>query len=188
MACPANWTAYDLFLVQCYSDPSSRNWTRSQSSPTWPSDRWNMPFRGDMQKTPTSDTGRTSQGMLHPLSGGPVWRRFTTHVLVPAVLGIPRRGPAIEIRAQPMSPAEHPVADQSLHRPTLLHELPGQVVEELLVRAALAPRAEVVRSADQPLSEQVLPDTVHRHAAGERVLGAGEPVGHLQPAADAPHA
>ena len=52
------------------------------------------------------------------------------------------------------------------------------------VRGALAPRAEVVRRADQPLPEQVLPDPVHRHAAGERIPRAGEPVGELRPAAD----
>src|SRR5512135_2329807 len=33
----------------------------------------------------SSDTGRTSQGMLHPLSGGPVWRKTVTHVLAPFV-------------------------------------------------------------------------------------------------------
>ena len=52
------------------------------------------------------------------------------------------------------------------------------------VRGALAPRAEVVRRADEPLPEQVLPDPVHRHAAGERIPVAGEPVGQLRPAAD----
>ena len=46
----------------------SRNWTRSQSSPTWPSDRWNIPFRGDMQKTPGRDAGLP--GVLERVADG----------------------------------------------------------------------------------------------------------------------
>ena len=34
------------------------------------------------------------------------------------------------------------------------------------------------------MSEQVLPNSVHRHAAGEGILVAGEPVGQLRAAAD----
>src|SRR3954447_1484952 len=45
---------------------SSRNWTRSQSSPTWPSDRWNIPFRGDMQKTPDTMPARKKRRRDQP--------------------------------------------------------------------------------------------------------------------------
>ena len=51
------------------------------------------------------------------------------------------------------------------------------------MRRPFAAFAEIVGRADQPLAEVVLPDAVHHHAGRQRVLGPGQPVGQLQPAA-----
>ena len=93
-----------------------------------------------------------------------------------------RRGPIRRLERL----RQHQRADQPLHRPAVFHEAGGQVVEQLGVRRQLADVAEVVDRAHQAGAEQVVPDAVDHHPGGERVVGAGDPLGQLEPAAAPP--
>src|SRR5205085_11337077 len=73
-------------------------------------------------------------------------------------------------------------AVQRLDRPAGGEAL-RQVVEQLGVRRRLAELAEVARGADEALAEVVLPDAVDHHARRQRVVGAGDGLRQLQPAA-----
>ena len=69
-----------------------------------------------------------------------------------------------------------------LELPVLGDELARQPVEQVRVRGALAVEAKVVRRADDAAAEMVVPDAVNQHAGGQRILGAGDPLGQLQTA------
>ena len=53
------------------------------------------------------------------------------------------------------------VGDELFDRPPVLHELDGEVVEQLGVRWCFAGGAEVIDGADEPSSEEVVPNAVH---------------------------
>ncbi len=78
------------------------------------------------------------------------------------------------------------VDDEPVHgldRPAGPDEFRGQPVEQLGMRGRGAEPAEVVRRPYQPLAEMVLPDAVHHHPRGQRILRAGQPASQFQPAA-----
>jgi hypothetical protein len=54
------------------------------------------------------------------------------------------------------------------------------------VSRRLAVLAEVVGSGDEAAAEVVLPEAVHQHAGGERMVGARDPAGERQSSAAAP--
>ena len=64
-----------------------------------------------------------------------------------------------------------------LHRPAARDELAGKPVEQLRVRRGVALKAEIIRGADNPAAEVVLPQPVGHHAGSERVVGRGDPIG-----------
>ncbi len=59
-----------------------------------------------------------------------------------------------------------------LHAPAALDELERQPVEQLRMRRRLAHLAEVARRADDAFAEMMLPDPVHHHARGQRIVRA----------------
>src|SRR5437762_2207269 len=78
------------------------------------------------------------------------------------------------------------VHDQAMHRfdaPALTDELDGQPVEELGMRRPCAGGAEVARRRDEAAAEMIVPDPVHHHARGERILGTRDPIGQRGAAA-----
>ena len=66
--------------------------------------------------------------------------------------------------------------------PAALDELRRQPVEQRGIGRQLAARAEVVGSPHDPPSKVQLPDAVDKHARCQRIRGAGDPAGQLQPA------
>ena len=58
-----------------------------------------------------------------------------------------------------------------------------QVVEQLGMRGPFAELAEVARRAHDAVAEMMLPDAVHHHARGERIVRVGDRFGQFQPAA-----
>ena len=59
----------------------------------------------------------------------------------------------------------------------------GQVIEQLGVRRQFADVAEIIDGADQARAEQVVPDAIDHDPRGQRIVGAGDRLGQLQPAA-----
>ncbi len=64
-----------------------------------------------------------------------------------------------------------------LHAPPLLHELPGQPVEQLRMGWDLALTSKIARSPDEAASEMMLPDAVHPDPGREGILRGNNPVG-----------
>src|SRR5438067_9039138 len=61
--------------------------------------------------------------------------------------------------------------------PAVLDEFDGEPVQQLRMGRTLAARPEVVRRADEALTEVPLPDAIDDDACRERVLRRGDPVG-----------
>ena len=57
------------------------------------------------------------------------------------------------------------------------------MIEQRRMSWPLSTFAEIIGSADQALAEMMLPDPVDHDAGGQRIVGARQPVGQLQPAA-----
>ena len=70
--------------------------------------------------------------------------------------------------------------DQPLHIPAVFNKLHGQPVKQLGVAREIALRAEVRAGFHQARAEELLPHAVNRHARGERMLTADQPVGEIQ--------
>ena len=47
------------------------------------------------------------------------------------------------------------------------------------MRGPVAARAEIIDRADDPLAEQLLPDAIHHHSRGQRIVSTRDPVGQL---------
>src|SRR5206468_2441799 len=78
---------------------------------------------------------------------------------------------------------EHEEPVQLLDRPSLFHEAPRKIVEQLRMTRRLAAEPEVARGADQACAEVVEPDPVDHDARREWILLRGNRLGKLQPAA-----
>ena len=70
-----------------------------------------------------------------------------------------------------------------LETPALVDELPGQPVEQLGVRRAATEFSKITRRLDDAATEVAVPQAVHHHARGERVIRAGNPLGQRHAAA-----
>ena len=53
------------------------------------------------------------------------------------------------------------------------------MIQQLWMRWWLSPIAEIVRSADNPLAEEMMPKSVHNHPPRERVVIAQQVFGEL---------
>ena len=65
---------------------------------------------------------------------------------------------------------ERDFANQLFDRPCFGDESLGQVVEQFRMRRCLAQLSEVVGRGDEAAAKHVMPDTVHDHARGQRVV------------------
>ena len=70
-----------------------------------------------------------------------------------------------------------------LDRPAAGDEPGREPVEQLGMARRLAADAEVRRRRDDPPAEVVLPDPVDHHPGRQRMIGPGQPVRQLEPAA-----
>ena len=66
------------------------------------------------------------------------------------------------------------------HVPTGADEFGGEPVEEFGVGGGVALHAKVARRADEAGAEELLPETVHGDAGGERILRIDDPVGEIE--------
>ena len=71
---------------------------------------------------------------------------------------------------------------QLLNGPAFSHEPTREPIKQLRVSGSLPHPPKVTRSTNQPLAKMVLPDPVHNHSSGQRVLRAGNPTGKGQTA------
>ena len=62
----------------------------------------------------------------------------------------------------------------------LLRELDRQPIEQLGMRGQLAAHAEILRRGHEAATEQFLPQAIHRHARGERMIRRDQPFGERQ--------
>ena len=70
--------------------------------------------------------------------------------------------------------------DEPVHlfrRPARADEFAREPVEQFGMRRLHAVSPEVARRLDEASAEVTLPDAVHHHAGGERILRAGDPIG-----------
>ena len=74
-------------------------------------------------------------------------------------------------------------SQETFLRPPVGHEARRQVVEQFGVGGAFAAFAEIVDAADEALAEELLPETIHRHAGRQRVTTIGDPFRELKAAA-----
>ena len=65
---------------------------------------------------------------------------------------------------------EHDLAVQPLERPAVLHEVPGQVIEQRRVRGRLAAQAEVAGRAPPAPAEVIQPHAIDDHARRQRIV------------------
>jgi len=65
---------------------------------------------------------------------------------------------------------ERDFANQLFDRPPFRDESLGQVVEQFRMRRCLAQLAKVIRRGDKAATKHVMPDTVHDHARGQRIV------------------
>ena len=101
------------------------------------------------------------------------------------VVAVHFAGARVEAVAHLVSRREHNGSVQRLHGPALLDELLREPVEQRRVRGPLAERAEVARGAHEAGAEVMLPEAVHHHARGERVLRVRDGAGQFEPPAAA---
>ena len=66
-------------------------------------------------------------------------------------------------------------------QPELRAKVDRQPVEQLLVGGHFAVDAEILGRLHQPRAEDLLPEAVHRHPRGERMLRPQQPVGETEP-------
>ena len=74
-------------------------------------------------------------------------------------------------------------ADEMFCRPTVVHEVTRQCIEQFGVSRRRAADAEVARCIDQTFTKEMVPDAIHPHASGERVFAVGDVVGKFEPTA-----
>ena len=72
---------------------------------------------------------------------------------------------------------------EALHLPAVLHEVRGEVVEQLGVRGLLGHVAEVVGRVHEAFAEVLGPGAVHGHAGGDRIVLGDDGLGELVAAA-----
>ena len=72
-----------------------------------------------------------------------------------------------------------------LHAPPLRDEASGQPVKQLGMAGAFSAQAEIARRLHQAGAEVMLPDAIHHHACGERVVRTGDGAGEFEPSAAA---
>ena len=72
--------------------------------------------------------------------------------------------------------AEHNTADQAFQGPAVLHELDGQIVQQLGVRRQVTLGSKLLTGRDQPAAKQFLPVTIDQDAGRQRreALAEGE--------------
>ena len=69
---------------------------------------------------------------------------------------------------------------QCFQTPFVFNELCCEVIQKLRVRGERALGAEIIFRLYQAGTEIVLPQTIHRHARRQRVLGIHEPAGQVE--------
>ena len=70
-----------------------------------------------------------------------------------------------------------------LDRPSAFDKSRRQVIEQFRIRRTIAHLAEVAGRAHDARAEVMLPDPIHHHARGQRILRDGDRFGQFQPAA-----
>src|SRR6266849_6403812 len=105
------------------------------------------------------------------LTGEPDILRITLAQFRPAARGLPIRGrsnyQSDQVLATPAAAGLR--VERGAWKVAGRPEGHGQPVEQLRVRGRSAAGAEIVGSIDQPATEQMLPEVIDRHAAGQRI-------------------
>jgi hypothetical protein len=89
-------------------------------------------------------------------------------------------------RRLPINGAGHQQPVHGLHAPTAPDEFAGQPVEQLGVGGRRPRFAEIAGRLDERLAEVMLPQPVHHHPGGQRMIGPHQPSGEGQPASRRP--
>ena len=86
-------------------------------------------------------------------------------------------------RAELIHMTLHDFGNHLFHRPVVRDEAPGQMIQQREIRRRLAGFTKVIRRLDDARAEKVLPDAVHHHTGGQRILRARDPCREFEPAA-----
>ena len=82
-----------------------------------------------------------------------------------------------------ISPRQDQLANQTLQRPAVGHETPGQIIEQLRMAGRLAQHAKIVDRRHDARAKQMMPDAIHHHPRHQRIVGRDQRLGQFQPAA-----
>ena len=88
----------------------------------------------------------------------------------------------IPLLAHAIRVAGHDQPVEFLDGPAVVHEPGCQPVQQLGMRGLVTHHAEVARSSHQAFSEVMLPDAIHDHPRGQRIVRAHQPLGQGQAA------
>ncbi len=84
---------------------------------------------------------------------------------------------------EPVGTAQHHLTDKCFHgTPTCAKPL-GQMLQKFWMSRGLPLDAKIVHRPHNAPTEELRPEAVHHHPVQQTVLGSGDPVGQLQPAA-----
>ena len=64
---------------------------------------------------------------------------------------------------------------QCFDRPTSLHELLGEIIEQFGMCRCFAAHAKIIFRSDDPRTKMMLPDAIHHYPRREWVIGTREP-------------
>jgi len=72
---------------------------------------------------------------------------------------------------------KHDLLMKFLETPAAFDKIRGQVIQQWLVDRPLAHHAEVTGCSSDAVAKVQVPNAIHDHPGGERVLRVGQPVG-----------
>ena len=88
----------------------------------------------------------------------------------------------IKRRRHPVNARRDDFANDRFDRPARLHESDRQMIEQFGMTRHLPRRAEVFGRRDNPLADQVQPDSVNHHTSGQRIFTTADPPCEFQSA------